>query len=1528
MNLLYYIDPNISTSLNELSNTILNITSTSYSNFLQQNGKMVETKIKAVVQQPDSLNSQTTPTSVTIAGNSLYDMTNTLIVYKGYPKILVNTLIKNDSRYEFDTDDLIRWFNPSISKEYKIPDLSYEYGWAIRVSRGSVDTTSGTKGTWGWQFSANGGSSWNTLAKCLITNKIGDTYFFKNRVPGTINNRYKFRYIDVSGAPAATYNDFLVLPWNEENEDVTGAYLRDTRDISYGNVNLNGERNVHNYKAGIGYYVGRVYDGSANDIGDNGLFNNRAGIVHVELIASTKPVLSTSRTYDLSYAIADDDTNPSFTRITELFYGANPLIRKGLAAGTDIDVYTPDISSNQHVLGIAIDLGTINPGNRGKWQYTTDGGNIKTDITNSAGNVLVLWTNNISDTNIGIRFIPFINKRDSDGYENIGFYVYDGSDVTTTESNVINTATNKNGKTFTFTSMKTAGTISDASGILTKYVSKFNFTPQLKNTAGYTIEYKFNSSTYSANGLPIVLSRPNLLTIPISDLTAYHIPRDIETNTMGIALGDVSNVKMNITDTDASYNYYGPNYLGDANLLDISNGSYASFTDVSSQPTLYDISGLNATAPNAWFDFNNFVNVSTDTVKKVSYIPNRAGGVSYLTQLTATAQPTYTIDAQGYKGIQFDGTATYLDICGGISMNGQSQTFIVVERRDASANRMPFLGNDVTSTATDYTNIEFGYTTDVSGISLSAAGTSTTTLRANAANSVNTFTSSTFEPIRIWTYQYTNTPGASTTLYLNDQKLTSTSTISTTAFSNLTKPTLGRAIKSTNTYFYKGIIYEVLYYTSVVGAANLTSIQQTLMRKYGLFNTDTILRHGLQAWYDFSNPTTLAYNGTTKSITAVNNQFTGIPDISLSATSGPIFTVSNFMEKTTAKFNNSQELSMPTSLVNYFTGAYITKSYTLVIVDKRDETTLTRAAGFLGDPVGTNFYIGYDTSQNMVVRVGSGSSNILSVNALNITYNATRIWTFTYDATINRYEVFMNNFKLGSKIMAQLTSWPSTSTVIGRGYTGTIGEIALYNVVLPFASTFTDSSGVGVANSLNPVVNNLYKKWIVPQASAAATETLRCYAWYDATDVSGLLDLSSANTTVSRVYNRNLFHIKYTLLQSTEARKPLYNSTENAFQFVSSASRYFDISNVANATDSDRSYTILVVEKRQATFDNSGTFTPTTIIGNQINFGYVNNTGIQCNSYIVPSVVNPYNAATEPRRLWTICYDGTVQKTRVYLNNELVFDRTDSSGSAITWTTRVLGGLTSASQFYNGYIYEMMFFNDPNPSFLSALQNKLIEKWAISAPYVNNSLICWIDTNDTSCIQGDPTTPSSSNIYRLFCKNTGILSFIQDNVVNEPTIQTSTDPTLLGKKTLYFNGNTWFDISASFKAPFIGASSSYTFIFVERGDQTDLSTNILSGTSGPSIYFSLNGSTRVFNYSNGTNTYSVNLIPNYNYVDLPTSVWTITYSVNKLTIFQNMTRVAVFNNVSAPTTWDGAVLGKNYRGHLGEFLLFKQWYNL
>jgi hypothetical protein len=190
----YFVDPEVVSVRNDVSNSVVVFPDSSVPSGFTKN--TATANIVNITQQPDTLNSQNrfldgSLQSVIPTGPLLlHDMSNTIInsriIYKGYPVILKNTLIPDNSGYVFDTDDLIRWFNPSISKEYDVATIPYEYGWAIRITRSS--TSSDVVGTWGWQASSDGGTTWKTL---MTTTSNSDTYFFKNKVPGTTNTKYK-----------------------------------------------------------------------------------------------------------------------------------------------------------------------------------------------------------------------------------------------------------------------------------------------------------------------------------------------------------------------------------------------------------------------------------------------------------------------------------------------------------------------------------------------------------------------------------------------------------------------------------------------------------------------------------------------------------------------------------------------------------------------------------------------------------------------------------------------------------------------------------------------------------------------------------------------------------------------------------------------------------------------------------------------------------------------------------------------------------------------------------------------------------------------------------------------------------------------------------------------------------------------------------------------------------------------------------------------------------------------------------------
>ena len=1531
--LQYFVDPEVVAVASDISNAVVNFPMSTYLN--SKTKASATASISQVTQQPDSLNTQPRvgQSAINIASQSaLYDASGSRIIYKGYPSILKNSLIKLDTRYTFDTDDLIRWFNPSISKEYDVTSAPYEYGWAIRITRGSATIANSTSITWGWQVSADGGTNWKTLANLTGT----ETYFFKNTVPGT-TFKYKFRYVDVPGSTQLTaavsikyLTDFLVLPWNEENEDIaTATIIRDERDYSTGSSQSAAKQN--NFSTPFTHYIGRLQDGSGNNVGNNGRFSTNAGIVRVDISGASKPILRNRGPYNMPFTIVDNMTDPSGMTISELFYGtgSNKLFNISHdVTRMDVDIVDPDISSNQLVLGLVIDLSSVNVGDRGTWQYKDDGIGWKNMVSNTK-NTLILWSSSTNDAKNLIRFLPNSSRRTTDSYETLTFYIYDGSDVQTDHTcTIIPNATlannNKNGSvTNELSTLRTSNLISDASGTIQVMVEKFNSPPELKNTADYTIEYKYNRPTYMANGLVVDMNSANTINIPISDLTNFYNPCDIDFNNISVAIGDISNVPLTVGESDVSNNYYGPYNLGSAAYkLDISNGNYASIADSGTKP-IYSVTDVANYSTNLsfWLDGYTYSGKLLDANKGLVRVDNKHTDTGkYLSQTNEKNRPTYTIDEMGYKGFRFNGSNQWLDICGSLPINSTSHIFMVVERR-AAGGRAPFLGTDSTSAA-DFSNIEFGYAAnDASGVIFSADGTTTTpTARVcSAPGSINAFSRANLEPIRIWTYQYDNQTNSATknvTIYLNNQVVSRTSVTAAatgTQFTGLTKPTLGRAQKGSQAYYYNGIIYEALYYSSTTTV--LASIQESLMQKYGLLDKRSILSNTLQAWYDFSVPKDITYDTDSYVVTAVKNQYKSMSGLTLTSGTGPSFALGNLVDNSTILLDGSDSFNLSQDLIKYFTGQNIIKSYTLIVVEKRDDTFASQASGFLGNPSSSQFYIGYDSSQNMVVRVGS---NQLTVSAINITYIPTRIWTFTYNASTNNYEIFMNNYKMGTKVMGALTSW-TDDTVFGKNYYGSICEIALYNSVLPYTTTY-----VGAANI---ILTNLYSKWLVPYNNSAQTELLRCFAWYDSTDTT-LFDLSG--TAVSTVYNKYLLENRYTLTQTTVANKPTYNATEKAIQFTSASSTHLVVNAISNATDTDKSHTILIVEKRAPIINSLGVYSQQNIIGTAINFGYKNGTGLQYNSTDIPNTI--VNSSTndntvDDRRLWTLCYDGVTKKVKIYLNNELIFMKTDPYASGITWTARFIGAATSTTNFYNGFIYEMMFFNDSNPPFLAELQTSLINKWSIPLTYVSPpSLKCWIDMGDAASYVRDPT---NSNITSLYCKQSSTLLFSQATPSKQPTLQfAANQASFLGKNAMYLNGATYMDGADAFTNTLVGGS--YTLVFVERRDQTVAKNTFIGSSSatgtGISIYTDVNAGTSRFNYAiNGGAVYSFNLIPNYNYVDLPTNIWTITYNATtaKLTVSHNTTRLGSVTVIGHPTSWTaGATLGNSYKGYINELMLF------
>ena len=1543
----YYIDPNVLNVLGDVSmNSIVNFTNTTYQQMLDASfndtSNKAEAKVKQIVQQPDMPNSYSTYRNGSFQGPitsstdpNLYDISGGCVQYKGY-SILKNTLQKRDPRYIFSTRDLITWFNPSISKEYNLNTIPYEYGFAIRFLRGS-STSRTTSSTWGWYVTKDITATpitWSPLmATGAAVSGIRDTYFFKYWSDAAKTKNYNFVYVDSSGSTSYTspYIGMQVLPWNEENENVTGTYVRDCLDISNTGVN---------FSITFNQYIGKIYDGSANDIGAFGRFDLCGGLFMINIRQGTKATLPNGSSFNLIGADYDTTDVPTTHSIRSLFYddqgnydSPGTVLRASPRSGLSTTrVYNPDISNNEYRLGIAIDVSQTDiplSNEFGKWQYTIDSGTTWTDITNSSKDVLILWAYSGNDQSNKIRYVPVSGIREDNTTESISVYVYDGGDIKT-DSIGVSPATNdiKNG------TLKKYNDISNclSSMVTLKFqINKYNNAPTTNDAGDYTIKYKYNAKEITVNNEVRGLSSANNFNISVDEIASYFDLKDVETKYAGFSIIDVSNVILDEGE-DASNNFVGPYKtvnnidISSAQILNIGTSEYdRNYTDISNyQIENTDGAYLNTTDLFGWFDANNYSKISLDSDGKVKTIRNSySSGMIPMTQAVAANRPEYVIDEAGFRALKFNGTSQFLDISSTAFTHAAQFTYIIVERPQPQASRTtsyPLIGSTIgTGEGTQH---EMGYT--LSGdVFYSVQGTAApvTKNRTDMSNNNTRFANAGLESIRVLTIRRNATGATATmTLCINTGSTYAIDISNTSAtFVNLptaaiTNPnfTLGRSYRTATTTasYYSGYIYEMyLFNTNLTD----TKIQQYLMKKYSIGDTITpkvssnfaieqplrIMRPDLQAWFDFSEfkQMTSSLVDNSYKVSRVSNKYSTLYGFRLdisgttSQASYPTFTPGNRIKNAAMTFaGTSYYTDLSNTIASTLNTSNIQKSWTVFMVDSR-QAGHTADAALLGDrSASSTFFIGYRGANTVECKIGSETASSFIFNNNNATY---RVWAFVYNNTEKSITVYCNNVALAYKrFTTGMTATTLTTAAIGKDYVGQMGEILVYE------SIFSDSSIIEITDMLN-------RKWNTVQGHSTLAES-SVVAWFDAADTGRIKYGTGA--AINEVNNKVVINSTYKMVQATAANQPI-NDASNSILFdgindaMSFGANTISTDLFNSTTSKSRSFTMMVVEKRGTDISGNNDFT-SYLFDSPIQFGYSSQNNIKFKEMELQNVVPSFNSAAEPTRLWTITYDAS--KASIYLNNNLLGSKTDPTlGQNSTAAINI--GLSS-SRYYKGRLYEMIVINDPSPPYLSSLQTYMMQKYGIIS--TSTSLVSWIDMSDTSKISYN----AANKILSITDKITNSSVFTQTSAASAPTYVASE---IEGRGIARFDGiSTFMDIATGFTTQ-IAAKTSYTLIIVDKTSTTTTS-NPLLGSVGLNVSYDASGITY-----NGSR---VPLIEGYTTTTLPVNVWTFTYNSNTLTVYNNMTKIGTFGSISQISAWSTAYLGRSssayYSGDLCELRVY------
>ena len=1113
--------------------------------------------ITPIPKKPDPLNT-ITPISTAVTGDASTGWTNTTKI-----SILRRSLLSRSLFQEFTLNDLISWYNPTMSAEYT---CDYESGIALRplYSSSTVSGTPTTQPTYGLQVYIPSGASgtWRTLFKNSGTDNV--TYFFRK------TNNYKFRILQdyTSTATTASLNTelFSIEAWNEYK-------INADANIRYVEINSTGETGYNN---SIGQFIGAAQKESSSTtnmhISNNGLTGaSRSSFLNkyvFDIIQGSQPVWGSvaptsftwrgTDTYNYIYHNVTAGNNPGIS-IADIFYGAvsssgrDPSTAIIPCSATNQDtsgVYHPDTNNNERILGIGIKydatkLGT-NANNENVWQYTTDGGTTWIRITsitgNSTTNYFLLWTYNISNTClVKIRYSPLTTQKVSRDAV-FDFVVYDASDIVghtfDTNGNVNGVTTTNVGKWVTLPTTAITSTAREF-----KLRVRANNTPPTSEIAAVDNIHSLTTDTCQYNSFKTITYniRDNTVrNVPIKvknkvvfnyydffKAFGYKYPEGSDASLPGVAIErfePANKMKLRIAYNGVLADISNGRLINEGPFHFVQNSDLAGIPfnkDPTTVATNYSTMLLNNIAdPPAntnfvgWFRASDIEGRSGTSIGTWANKITATGTIGDLTQSNGN-KPVLVEDSTGLKFVRFNG-ASLQSMSFGTAitdyMNKTASIFsmIIVERNTlATPSNNFFFGSDNTAN-----NIYAGYNTTSSirfGITKNNTATTEPSWNAIHNTNVNTSINNNFN---IWRFVYTGNAtltNSKRAIYLNGVLIKESKSTDTVANASTFTQYLGRHL----TNYYTGDIGEVLFYNTDV-TPNLTATENYLFYKWNKpvrlqrFISSTDVYYPL-LWYDFSDKSTMVLDSN-NNITKIYNKIVSSPYTSNYEATGSVEYIENEINgNSVARFISGKELAIlntSNSFSQYFvdltTSATenITKAYVIIIVERRN-------AG--GTFMTGNIQLGYRSSDNKVeIKPNTTTSTTLATPSAypntDTTQNPVRIW---------RFHIYLNYSYITSKFIntriiylngVQLASNDSTATT-------TKGNVIPTSWVPKFAGYSGDLCEVlmfrSVPENITDIENYLKYKWQSPSIIVEPTvnETMNLdisMSLWDQTDTANL----------------------------------------------------------------------------------------------------------------------------------------------------------------------------------------------------------------------------------------------------------------------------------------------------------------------------------------------------------------------------------------------------------------------------------------
>ena len=819
--------------------------------FSTQTGKL-NIYINNLPDLPERIGRIYTPLATAVSGTTpiKYKIVYNKVKYSLNPPILT-------------LQDLITQFRPTMSKDIPVnvtnpyQNSFYKGGFAMRIQNGDARMTLAydIKNS----DSTIRRSNWIVLSS---TSGAG-TYYFKQD--------YNYSFImygnTSSGAP-------YISLWSGQR-GTSGDNIVDYSENS----------NAAGTLSGNGLQSGDAEPAVAGTAKVIRTFSGDAAYDFIDVVVSNNvtPILKTAGPYTIKNSSVEEEVLDFFNSesdiksfsIPDLFYGiplnnvrdpTTATIRAGTTNTSNVDVYDPDISGDQQILGLSIRLSSALSTTEGKWQYTLNGNTANptwTDMyrdVNDNNKYLRLWNYNKTDNKVRIRFRPI--SREETGYVSLSFQVYDGSDfipynnngtsplgqtLPSIEDNTYKLADSWLRTTGTTLSVAQTAAVSSTSGTLRLKIKHINNAPSITaNKIITSTPYRFNSgedilaNSTGSSQFSIKNKTNNTLSINLSDIVNDIGFTDSDVNSRsGIV---VSNLDMSsVATVQVEYNTKEVVTIAGDNSIGLTNAFHLPAGPRANAPYTRTISSTNANLTH-WYDFSDLSTISLSG-EKISAINNKVTNTDSrrLIQINNDYKPTIArTSINGYSCARFNrSNSTFLIMAqsptteenmGATIASTNSFTIVMVERRShgPASGDVPLFGSSdsthygstlntiLTLTYRNQTNIAFGpYLNE------------NTTTNTDANNEL-TYNDGR-EPVRVWRFVFDKT-NKNYDVYLNGKRIgtrnySSVPLIATQYRSR--SPVIGRA----NNSYYDGDMCEIMVFNSEA-VSNISTIENYLMYKW------------------------------------------------------------------------------------------------------------------------------------------------------------------------------------------------------------------------------------------------------------------------------------------------------------------------------------------------------------------------------------------------------------------------------------------------------------------------------------------------------------------------------------------------------------------------------------------------------------------------------------------------------------------------------------------------------------------------